>query len=1406
MHSNFKKKTISTLLVFLLALSSFPTEVFARTLNFYSEDSYSISSSYDVVNMFGHDPQALREIFPNYLTEKTAQAFVNLQRASLEEGLIGFEDSYELTGGAEQTSVIVVFNYSPAPTQVLEALVFGESLSLSEATLRVDTSHLSFEEELSNLFSTNLVALEFGATYSVNNTFRHSLNGASVTVPNFMIPYLLTLSSVRAVYADHLMDIPTPAPAPLDASGNPFGMAPGRERMRADELHDVGVRGEGVLVAVLDTGIDFYHPSFEGSFITLEQMHARGATHITQADLLEVNGNLYYVGRDFLHLHPTPAQANLQRNPSPNNPRETSPIHHPGSPNAWSSHGTHVAGTIAGRSVTGAPTYYDILGVAPEALMVHYRVLGFPGGTPTAIITAGVNQMHYTRPDVVNMSLGGGNANAVDLQAININNIVLGNPDIVFVISAGNSGPNYFTGGNPGSSTMAITVGANIDGQTLGFEALTPTGSVTRHAFIYGATRIGINWVYDAAKEAYISTFPTLNNREGYYKVFKMPLTPSSAAPGQVTGIGTGEASDFAALVERYGAEELSGNFVLINRGSSFVDIANMAYDLNIGLISVNNEGQSMIYGSGAPGNNYVPFFMTYHANGLYLRDRILEQGYEKLRFERTFHVDFAMWPFSSRGPINTSFEITPDIVANGVAVFSAVPWWTVGAPAGDYSRAFNATNGTSMSAPHIAGAAALMVQYSQNKGNRWTAEEIKVRMQNTAILMEGGYGIFEVGAGQVDVYAAVNAESLVYVIYDRVVTEPGVAFASQTPVNASVGLFSFGAINMALQNRSRTLEAVIVNNTDSTLTYSVTYSFLTTGRNSRQGADLQFSNTTLTVPAGSAESFLATLTLPYSGALGHYEGYVYVHEGANLVARLPFAAVGQFVAPPPPIFAEDVIVYRPVVSTSAYAHNVTSSELVIGFTPQAGFAANLFLVREAYEMTEYNWFSSAFEEYNLGFVGQRFVPHVPNWGTSQLGIPHRGKVFTGSYIPAYLGALPVAGTAPVLLEEEGNFVVVMELFRQVGTGSNWALDSTVLVPFSVDNTQPVFNYLRLSDGHDLLPHIGSPWTPWFGVESWEEVSLYGNVFDYFINYARDFEVWREPSNYGPSVDIKSLALFASISGDTPFRVELSPNGDFELFIGYFDEGGLQKEVSLWLIDNYAPVPQLNSVLGVNPWNAFGGYRFIEGYDQFTIYDFPVVDEDLEQKLHHGVLYDLPEFAFASGWFVWSGLNVANFSFVLESPEWDYVDPAGPIEELLDLIWYAETKLQYNYTAESWALLQEALYEALELVYLHDTWGWWIDDYLIWNAYWNLWNALNSLEVYDYVDPDPALDPREALGLLIAYAQSRIQTNYTPLSFFRLTQAITSAQIIYNNSNSTQIQIEVAYDNLQSLIASLVLR
>jgi minor extracellular serine protease Vpr len=105
---------------------------------------------------------------------------------------------------------------------------------------------------------------------------------------------------------------------------------------------------------------------------------------------------------------------------------------------------------------------------------------------------------------------------------------------------------------------------------------------------------------------------------------------------------------------------------------------------------------------------------------------------------------------FSSRGPVTATWEIKPDVVAPGVAIKSTIP--------GGYL----ALQGTSMAAPHVAGAAALIKQAHPD----WGPEDIKAALMNTAIPIVDGknvpYKTYEQGAGRIRIPEAIQTDTLV--------------------------------------------------------------------------------------------------------------------------------------------------------------------------------------------------------------------------------------------------------------------------------------------------------------------------------------------------------------------------------------------------------------------------------------------------------------------------------------------------------------------------------------------------------------------------------------------------------------------------------------------------------------------
>ncbi|MEW6523832.1 MAG: S8 family serine peptidase [Bacillota bacterium] len=114
------------------------------------------------------------------------------------------------------------------------------------------------------------------------------------------------------------------------------------------------------------------------------------------------------------------------------------------------------------------------------------------------------------------------------------------------------------------------------------------------------------------------------------------------------------------------------------------------------------------------------------------------------------FDAGYQMAGFSSRGPTVDLTQIKPDVSAPGVGIVAAVPF---GVDPADV----RASSGTSMSAPHMAGAAALILQAHPS----WAPEQVKLAAMNTAADMGtdiwgNHYRVLDQGAGRLDVSRAI--------------------------------------------------------------------------------------------------------------------------------------------------------------------------------------------------------------------------------------------------------------------------------------------------------------------------------------------------------------------------------------------------------------------------------------------------------------------------------------------------------------------------------------------------------------------------------------------------------------------------------------------------------------------------
>lgn len=193
--------------------------------------------------------------------------------------------------------------------------------------------------------------------------------------------------------------------------------------INATQLWKKGVKGKGVTVALLDTGVYAAHRDLQGG-----------------------NGSRVIHCEDFSHERGTEAECD-----------------------DTFGHGTFMAGLIAGNGAASHGTY---VGVAPMAKIVSVKVAGFDGSTDISHILAGI-QWIVAHKDAygiraLNLSLGSDSAQDYRISPLNLAVERAWQAGIVTLVSAGNSGPAGETIHKPADDPYVVTVGASNDEGTVG--------------------------------------------------------------------------------------------------------------------------------------------------------------------------------------------------------------------------------------------------------------------------------------------------------------------------------------------------------------------------------------------------------------------------------------------------------------------------------------------------------------------------------------------------------------------------------------------------------------------------------------------------------------------------------------------------------------------------------------------------------------------------------------------------------------------------------------------------------------------------------------------------------------------------------------------------------------------------
>ncbi|WP_417899076.1 S8 family serine peptidase [Bacillus haimaensis] len=712
----------------------------------------------------------------------------------------------------ELVRVIVEFEQAPAKIEVMKQVAKGKKLSSADANEKVEKAHKAFKEHVQSL-KVQKNSTEYKVEdVNITREYKNAINGVAMTLPGVAVQDLLQSGVVKHVFKDYEVKVDPPVDTKVAIDPK---MADSIPQIGVDKLHAENIKGKGIKVGVLDTGIDYNHP-----------------------DLKEA----YKGGYDFVDDDADPMETTYQDWIDAGEPVLPGRVY-------YTNHGTHVAGTIAAQQKNGVD--YAVKGVAPEVDLFAYRVLGPFGGGYTAGILAGIDQAIEDGMDVINLSLGAQTNDPLYATSVAVNNAMLSG--VVTVVAAGNAGPNEKTLGSPGTAALGISVGASDVSMTIP----TFSGSVYKDGF---------------------------DNLQLLGKDFSDRLEDLQGQSLPIVFAGLGKAGDFTG-------KEVSGKIALIQRGELTFDekIKNAKNAGAKAVIVYNNvDGQIPSYLGEVVG--LIPSFRLSKADGERLKE--LEEGsftFETLSNTKTEGDHLA--DFSSRGPVNGNYDIKPDLVAPGVSIFSTTPEFINDPQDGiNYENAYVRMSGTSMATPHVAGAAALILQ----ENPEYTPFDVKLALMNTSDDLQGDNSVYEVGAGRIDAYQAVHTDTSIKV-WDKT---QNIENGKVVEIDEETGSIVFGRhIKKDDQPIEASKKVTVQNNSEEEKSFTLEVEY----HGERTGIQDAVSNgvtvdvpSSITVGSGQVQELQPKITIPNSAAEGRYEGYIHVTNANNPdeTYQIPFAVM----------------------------------------------------------------------------------------------------------------------------------------------------------------------------------------------------------------------------------------------------------------------------------------------------------------------------------------------------------------------------------------------------------------------------------------------------------------------------------------------------------------------------------
>ena len=579
-------------------------------------------------------------------------------------------------------------------------------------------------------------ALFPGASAQVEHEYGNVMSGFALKAPVGALDAIRRAPGVRAAFLERegrVSDVATP-----DAEGGIESSQTGGQDPANLSAHlmmhidQVAQKGEGKVIAVIDTGVDMTHPAFTGELAGTPPLTPQKVAAMTSQ--LGEGKTGVYVSQKFPFAYDYADGDN-----------DASPAKTP-----YASHGTHVAGIAAGNAD-------KIVGTAPNTQVIVAKVTrSEDDALLDSALLASLDDMLVLHPDVINLSLGW--TAGMDSEADSVYATVYKKLQEAGITVNAASG-NAFSTGYGNNSGKGLPYASDPDSSVMDepatYSSVVAVASVEnallRNAFTVNGKDIGYQRArgLNGEKVAFFSDLPA-----GTY---------------EYVDAGFASEEDAAALKAKY-PDGLAGKIALVSRGNmTYQKKVENLYDLKpAGIVVYNNVSVGSLIAMNLTAQDMPAAFIS-QADGQAMLDapeHMLSITEGQVLPQSTIYEasEFSAWG------VSPDLRLKPEIAAPGGEVFSSIP-----------DGAYEQSSGTSMATPQMAGVSTIVLQRVQSDplfasmSARQKADVVQNLIMGTARPLTDAaqttgalYSPRKQGAGLVDALAATTSS-----VYPTVVGAP---------------------------------------------------------------------------------------------------------------------------------------------------------------------------------------------------------------------------------------------------------------------------------------------------------------------------------------------------------------------------------------------------------------------------------------------------------------------------------------------------------------------------------------------------------------------------------------------------------------------------------------------------------